>query len=121
MQSLTYHRGTETVLLVDDEESLRTVVVHFLGELGYHVLSAGDGEQAISIAKEYSGKIDLLLTDVIMGKLPGPELAQRLLQIHPAMKVVFVSGIADGSSAWDSYLRPGMATLPKPFSSMENK
>lgn len=113
---LSYQRGTETVLLVDDEESLRTVVVDLLGQLGYHVLSAGSGEQAISLANQYPGKIDLLLTDVVMDDLPGPELAQRLLQSRPEMKVVFVSGFADGSFAWDSILKPGMALVQKPFS-----
>lgn len=113
---LNYQRGTETVLLVDDEESLRTVVVDLLSQLGYHVLSAGSGEQAINIANEYSGQIDLLLTDVVMDDLPGPELAQKLLQSRPAMKVVFVSGFADGSFAWDTILKPGMALVQKPFS-----
>ncbi len=113
---MTYQRGTETVLLVDDEESLRVVVVDLLGQLGYHVLSAGNGEQAISISREYSGNIDLLMTDVAMHDLPGPELAQKLLQSRPAMKVVFISGFADGSFAWDTILKPGMALVQKPFS-----
>jgi DNA-binding NtrC family response regulator len=113
---LIYQGGTETVLLVDDEESLRIVVVDLLGQLGYHVLSAGSGEQAITISNEYAGTIDLLLTDVVMDNLPGPELAQKLLQSRPAMKVVFVSGFADGSFAWDVILKPGMALVQKPFS-----
>lgn len=113
---MSYQRGTETILLVDDEESLRTVVVDLLCQLGYHVLSAGGGEQAIHVAQEYSGKIDLLLTDVVMDGLPGPELAEMLLQKRPEMKVVFISGFADGSHDWDSILRPGMVLVQKPFS-----
>lgn len=114
--SLSYQRGTETILLVDDEESLRTVVVDLLSELGYQVLSAGSAEQAIKVAQEYSGKIDLLLTDVVMEGVPGPELAEKLLQNRPEMKVVFISGFADGSHDWDSILRPGMILVQKPFS-----
>jgi DNA-binding NtrC family response regulator len=114
--SLSYQHGTETILLVDDEESLRTVVVDLLSQLGYHVLSAGSGDQAIGVAREYSGKIDLLLTDVVMDGLPGPELAAMLLQARPEMKVVFISGFADGSHDWDSILRPGMILVQKPFS-----
>lgn len=114
--SLSYQRGTETILLVDDEESLRTVVVDLLSQLGYNVLSAGSGDQAIQVSQEYSGKIDLLLTDVLMDGVPGPELAQTLLRERPEMKVVFISGFADGSHDWDSILRPGMILVQKPFS-----
>lgn len=113
---MSYQRGTETILLVDDEESLRTVVVDLLSQLGYHVLSAGSGDEAIKVSQEYSGKIDLLLTDVVMEGVPGPELAQTLLQGRPEMKVVFISGFADGSHDWDSILRPGIVLVQKPFS-----
>jgi two-component system cell cycle sensor histidine kinase/response regulator CckA len=114
--ALSYQRGTETILLVDDEEALRTVVVDLLSQLGYHMLSAASGEQAIKVAAEYSGKIDLLLTDVAMDELPGPELAEKLLQTRPGMKVIFISGFADGSFAWEGILRPGMVLVQKPFS-----
>lgn len=113
---MSYQRGTETILLVDDEESLRTVVVDLLSQLGYHVLAAGNGEQAIKLAQEYPGKIDLLVTDVVMEGLPGPELADTLLQGRPGLKVVFISGFADGSHDWDTILRPGMVLVQKPFS-----
>ena len=113
---MSYQRGTETILLVDDEEALRTVVVDLLSQLGYYVLSAGNGRQAIKIAQEYPDKIDLLLTDVVMEGLPGPELAETLLRGRPEMKVVFISGFADGSHDWDSILRPGMVLVQKPFS-----
>src|SRR5215467_7342563 len=104
---LNYYRGTETILVVDDEESLRTVVVDLLSQLGYHVLSAAGGQEALELAAKYSGQIDLLLTDVVMDGLAGPELAEKLLQGRPEMKVVFISGFADGSLAPDGVLKPG--------------
>jgi two-component system, cell cycle sensor histidine kinase and response regulator CckA len=112
---LNYQCGTETVLLVDDEESLRGVVVDLLSQLGYHMLSAASGEEAIKLAREYSAKIDLLLTDVVMDGLPGPELAEVLLQSRPEMKVVFISGFADGSIAPNCVLKPGTVLVQKPF------
>jgi two-component system, cell cycle sensor histidine kinase and response regulator CckA len=114
--SLSYQRGTETILLVDDEEALRTVVVDLLSQLGYQMLSAASGEQALRVADEYAGKIDLLLTDVAMDGLPGPELAETLLKTRPGMKVIFISGFADGSFAWEGILRLGMVLMQKPFS-----
>jgi DNA-binding NtrC family response regulator len=113
---LSYQRGTETILLVDDEEALRTVVVDLLSQLGYQMLSAASGAHALKVAGEYSGKIDLLMTDVAMDGLPGPELAETLLKTRPGMKVVFISGFADGSFAWEGILRPGMVLVQKPFS-----
>jgi two-component system, cell cycle sensor histidine kinase and response regulator CckA len=113
---LSYQRGTETILLVDDEEALRTVVVDLLSQLGYQMLSAASGEQALKVAGEYSSKIDLLMTDVAMDGLPGPALAETLLKTRPGMKVIFISGFADGSFAWEGILRPGMVLVQKPFS-----
>jgi len=110
-----YYRGTETILLVDDEESLRGVVVDFLGQLGYRMLSAANGTEALQVAHAYPAKIDLLLTDVVMGDLPGPELAQRLADSRPDMKVVFISGFADGSLAPGGVLTPGTVLVQKPF------
>jgi CheY-like chemotaxis protein len=113
---LDYHRGTETILLVDDEESLRTVVVDLLSQLGYRVLSAAGGPDALQVAREYPGKIDLLLTDVVMDDLNGPELAEQLLKIRPGIKVIFISGYADSSLAPDGVLKPGTVLVQKPFS-----
>jgi two-component system, cell cycle sensor histidine kinase and response regulator CckA len=111
---LSYYRGTETILLVDDEESLRNVVVDILGQLGYRMLSAASGPEALALAEGYSGKIDLLLSDVVMDPLPGPALAEKLASIRPEMKVIFISGYAD-SLAPDGFLRPGTVLVNKPF------
>jgi hypothetical protein len=113
--SLDYYRGTETILLVDDEESLRTVLEDLLGQLGYHILSAASGDEAIAVAREFSGKIDLLLTDVIMDPLPGPLLAENLTRTRPDMKIVFISGYANPSLAPDGVLKPGTILVNKPF------
>lgn len=113
---LSYQRGTETILLVDDEESLRTVVVDLLTQLGYHMLSAANGDQALKLAGQYRGKIDLLLTDVVMDGLPGPKLAETLRQERPEMKVIFISGFADGSLGPDKLPPPNMMLVQKPFS-----
>jgi two-component system cell cycle sensor histidine kinase/response regulator CckA len=112
---LDYHRGTETILVVDDEESLRVVVGDLLGQLGYKVLSASGGDEAMALAAEYSGKIDLLLSDVIMEPVPGPALAERLTAERPEMKVVFISGYADDSLAPEGILKPGTVLVHKPF------
>jgi two-component system, cell cycle sensor histidine kinase and response regulator CckA len=111
---LSYHRGTETILVVDDVESLRNVVVELLGQLGYRMLSAANGLEALKVSQEYSGKIDLLLTDVAMDGLPGPELAEKLLQNRPEMKVVFISGHPFGLAP-DGILKPGTVLVQKPF------
>jgi two-component system cell cycle sensor histidine kinase/response regulator CckA len=112
---LDYHRGTETILVVDDEESLRAVVGDLLGQLGYNVLSASGGDEAMALAAGYSGKIDLLLSDVIMEPVPGPALAERLTAERPEMKVVFISGYADDSLAPEGVLKPGTVLVHKPF------
>jgi CheY-like chemotaxis protein len=112
---LTYHRGTETILLVDDEESLRTVVVDLLRQLGYQMLSAASGKEALALAEKDPTKIDLLITDVIMDEMPGPELAELLLSSRPDMKVIFISGYAEGSLAPDGVLKPGTILVQKPF------
>jgi DNA-binding NtrC family response regulator len=108
-------RGTETILVVDDEESLRNVVGDLLEQLGYNVLSAGGSDEAMALAAGYSGKIDLLLSDVIMEPVPGPALAALLTAVRPEMKVVFISGYADDSLAPDGILKPGTVLVQKPF------
>ena len=113
--SLSYQHGTETILVVDDEESLRTVIADLLNQLGYQILSAGNAQEALTLAAEYNGRIDLLLSDVVMEGLPGPELADRLLSSRPELKVVFMSGFADSSLAPNGILKPGTVLVQKPF------
>jgi two-component system cell cycle sensor histidine kinase/response regulator CckA len=108
--------GTETILVVDDEESLRTVIVDLLSHLGYCTLSAASGQHALEVARGYQGKIDLLLSDVVMHPVSGPELAATLAGLRPEMKVIFMSGYAITSLAPDGELRPGTVLVNKPFS-----
>lgn len=111
-----YKSGTETILFVEDLESLRHVIADSLEQLGYHVLSAGTGEEALAVAATYDGEIHLLLTDVIMPQMKGPELAQKLLVNRPRLKVIYVSGYAEGVLAPHGVLEPGTVLLHKPFS-----
>ena len=105
----------ETILVVDDEESLRTVVVDLLGHLGYCTLSAANGREALEVAKGYPGRIDLLLTDVVMHPLPGPALAEKLMRSRPEMKVICISGYANASLAPGGILKPDTVLVHKPF------
>jgi two-component system cell cycle sensor histidine kinase/response regulator CckA len=82
----------DTILLVEDDESLRRLAQRLLVKLGYNVLAAGDGWAAIAQCQEFPDEIQLLITDVFMPDVGGPVLAKRLLAIRPAMKVLYVSG-----------------------------
>jgi signal transduction histidine kinase/ActR/RegA family two-component response regulator len=107
--------GNETVLLVEDEVALRQLAVRVLRQLGYTVLEATDGADALRVAGEYSGAIDLLLTDVVMPQLGGAALAERLRETHPRLKVLFMSGYTDHTIIRHSLLEPGVTFLQKPF------
>jgi DNA-binding NtrC family response regulator len=113
---LDYCRGKETILVVDDDESLRTVIVDLLGHLGYCTLSAASADDAMKVALDYPGRIDLLLTDVAMHPLTGPMLAEKLMRSRPEMKVVYISGYPNASLAPDGVLKPGTVLVDKPFS-----
>ena len=112
---MEYKTGTETILLVEDEEPLRKVVVELLAQLGYQVLSAGNGKQALAVAAAPQQKIDLLITDVLMPEISGPELARRLQAQKPRLKVIFISGFDDGSLAPQGVLPPDVVLVYKPF------
>ena len=89
-----YKAGSETILFVEDLESLRTVIADSLEQLGYQVLTAASGEDALTLSAHYKGEIHLLLTDVIMPQMKGPELVRRLQADRPNMKVIYVSDYA---------------------------
>jgi CheY-like chemotaxis protein len=109
-------RGTETILLVEDQDGIRDLVREFLHNNDYTVLHAVDGNEALRIADEYKHPIHLLLTDVVMPNVGGRELAHRLTQLRPQMKVLFMSGYADHAS-WTGELVDDTAdVLQKPFS-----
>ncbi len=107
--------GTETILVVDDEPAVRERIRRALEPRGYTILSAANVEDAMAIGATHRGPIDLLLTDVIMPDLRGPELAQHIRHRRPEMKVLFVSGLLGPEATELSSLRPGDAFLAKPF------
>ncbi len=109
-------KAGETVLLVEDEPIVRTVAISVLERAGFRVLAAGDGVQALALARAHVGRIELLVTDVVMPHMGGPQLAATLVQERPQLAVLFVSGYTD-----DEVLRHGVQGgeidfLQKPFS-----
>ncbi len=111
--------GTETILLVEDEEALRRVAVRALGAAGYTVLTAADGEEALAAAARHEGDIHLLLTDVIMPRMGGGVLARELAKTRPSLAVVYMSGYTDDAIAHLGTLEEGVGFLAKPFTSDE--
>lgn len=109
-------RGQETVLVVEDEESIRNLACAVLRGYGYPVLPACDGEDALRVAGEHEGEISLLLTDVVMPKMGGRDLYDRIRQQHPEIKVLYMSGYTDNAIVHHRVLDPGTAFLQKPFS-----
>jgi len=109
-------RGPRTILLVEDEASLRKLARNILTDAGYSILEAADAAEALDIADRSGAWIDLLLTDVIMPGMSGHELANALSPRRPAMKVLFMSGYTDGAIEIHGVLKPGITILRKPFS-----
>ncbi len=109
------HRGTGTVLLVEDYEDLRELIGEMLARAGYRVLSAPDGGSALSVARDHAGEIDLLLTDIVMPSMLGPDLAEQLRADNPDLKVLFMSGHAQPVLGGMTTLPPDMPLLQKPF------
>jgi len=108
-------RGSETILLAEDEESLRRLTRQVLENSGYRVVTAASGEEAERLAESYEGPIHLLLSDVVMRGLSGRELVERLVPRHPGMKVLYMSGYTN-----DAVLHHGIAAedvnfIQKPF------
>src|SRR5260370_40865644 len=114
--SVSSPRGKETILLAEDEESVREIVSGFLESKGYQVLAADNGVSAEQIAKSHNGEIDLLLTDVVMPRKGGRELAEDLSTILPRLKVLFISGYTGDFVVRNSILDSGRAFVQKPFS-----
>lgn len=110
-------RGSETILVVEDDASLREVTCEFLQNSGYLVMSAGSPEEALHLGEWHKGPIDFLLTDVIMPKMNGRELAITLSKARPEMKVLYVSGYTDGivRDGVHGALEDGLAFLQKPY------
>jgi CheY-like chemotaxis protein len=113
-------RGTgETVLIVEDEPALRDLACRILDNAGYRVLAAESGAEALKLGAEHPGDIDLLLTDVIMPGALGKEVAERLLEQDPQLRVLYMSGYAQPILASRGTLDPGVTLIEKPFGRTE--
>jgi nitrogen-specific signal transduction histidine kinase/CheY-like chemotaxis protein len=108
--------GSETILVVEDQDSVRGFLRNLLRLYGYDVLEASGGSEAIAICEEHAGKIDLLVTDVVMPGMSGRELAERIGAEQPAIKVLLISGYTDDPSIQTGGAQGGLAFLQKPFS-----
>jgi two-component system, cell cycle sensor histidine kinase and response regulator CckA len=109
-------RGTETVMLVEDEESVRRLTRSLLEEGGYTVIEASNGAQALEIAGKYSGPIHLLLSDVVMPGMNGQVLAQKMIEVQPKMRVLYISGYTGSFSSHERLFDAGAILVQKPFS-----
>ena len=107
--------GSETVLLVEDENALRNLVGQVLRTNGYTVLEASTGEEAVRIYRDFPGTIPLLVTDLVMPGMNGRALAERLRLSLPEMKVLYISGYTEDVLDWQDLLGPVTAFLQKPF------
>ena len=108
-------RGSEVVLVVEDQEEVLRLTRRMLEARGYTVLSAARGDEALRLAERHSGPIHLLVTDVVMPGMHGREVALLLEPMHPETKVLYVSGYPDASIVRQGLLEPGLAFLQKPF------
>jgi PAS domain S-box-containing protein len=109
----------ETILLVEDEDALRQVASRILTSAGYHVLTANGGDQALHIVQTHPTPIDLLLTDVVMPKMLGNEVAARIRAVRPDLPVLYMSGYAQPVLTENGTLPPGVTIVEKPFTSRE--
>ncbi len=107
--------GSETVLLVEDEESVRQLVRETLESKGYNILEADNGDAALQIVADYSGKIDMLITDVVMPGMSGRELSAKLCASYPQTKVLYLSGYTEDAIVHEGVIDPDTAFLQKPF------
>jgi two-component system, cell cycle sensor histidine kinase and response regulator CckA len=108
-------RGSETILLVEDEKGVRDLAREYLAEAGYEVLEAENADEALRIARTRPGSIDLLFTDVVMTGLSGRQLAEQMQQLRPGIRVLYMSGYTDEAIVHHGILGRGMALLQKPF------
>lgn len=108
-------KRSATILLVDDDRAVRRGAADALRKVGYQVLEAGSGAEALAALKAHEGDLDLLLTDVQMAGMDGGELAEAVTAQRPAVKVLFMSGYTGGAALHDTVREEGVAFIAKPF------
>jgi two-component system, cell cycle sensor histidine kinase and response regulator CckA len=111
--------GSETILLIEDEDAVRQITRELLVEAGYEVIDSGSPTEALLLASSCAKPTGLILTDVVMPGMSGRQLAQRLRIMRPFWKVLYISGYADDTIGEDGLLEPGVHFLPKPFTRQE--
>jgi two-component system cell cycle sensor histidine kinase/response regulator CckA len=114
-RATTQVNGTQRILVVEDEVEVRVLIRDVLSQAGYEVIDAVDGMHALSVAAEVRGDIDLLLTDVIMPKLSGRELARRFSEVRPMARVLYMSGYTDDKLGHHGLLDPDIELIQKPL------
>jgi CheY-like chemotaxis protein len=114
-RTITHVGGRFRILVVEDEVEVRTLICDVLRGSGYEVVDADDGEHALAIAAGVAGDIHLLLTDVIMPKMSGRQLAARFVEIRPDMRVLYMSGYSDDKLGHHGVLDPDVELIQKPL------
>jgi PAS domain S-box-containing protein len=108
--------GGETILVVEDEEAIREVTRRILARNGYHVIVASSADQALALAREHKGTIDLLISDVVMPHMLGKDVAEQVVAIRPTVRVLYMSGYAEPILTSRGTIEPGVTLIEKPFS-----
>jgi CheY-like chemotaxis protein len=111
--------GHETVLVIEDDARLRALSVRAMRESGYQVLEAADGDEAVRISRAHEGQIDLVVTDVVLPRRNGREVAEEIAAQRPQMQVLFVSGYTEDSAVLKGVLESGIHFLAKPFTTKD--
>ena len=109
--------GSETILVVEDEAAVRGLICHILRRQGYTVLETGEADEALRLSREHPGEIGLLLTDTVMPRMSGPQLAEGVSRLRPGIRVLLTSGYPDNAAGYQGVIREGTAFLGKPFTS----
>jgi two-component system cell cycle sensor histidine kinase/response regulator CckA len=112
----TARRNHETILVTEDERMVRELVATLLAAQGYEVIPAAEGSEALRICREHAGPIDLLLTDIVMPGMSGPELVSQALAVRPSLKILYMSGYTEYAVANQGVLERVQSFIWKPFS-----
>jgi two-component system cell cycle sensor histidine kinase/response regulator CckA len=115
VETLAWPRGSETILLVEDQPDVRKVTHAMLERHGYNVLDASNGEEALELLRRHASPIDLLVTDIVMPRMSGRDLARQTLMRHPHMQVLYISGYADHPTVAQAGLDSSLSLIQKPF------